>query len=90
MNIKLTESEYQQMIIALIYESIIHIEDLRMADDDGDLGEWIYFIQRMKIKGVLNDIRSIREVLDPKSRKVAKDLRNQFLDKIGRNITTII
>lgn len=90
MNIKLTESEYQQMIIALIYESIIHIEDLRMADDDGDLGEWIYFIQRMKIKGVLNDIRSIREVLDPKSRKVAKDLRNQFLNKIERNITTII
>ncbi|MCK5018860.1 MAG: hypothetical protein KAS32_17490 [Candidatus Peribacteraceae bacterium] len=87
MNVRLTEKEYQHMIIELISQSIVNINDISTDDDDID---WIYFIERLKTKGFLSDMRVVTSKTGQKSRRVARDIRELFEKEEKKSITTMI
>lgn len=89
MNTRLTESDYQHMIMELILQSMEHIMDLRQSGDE-DMVDWIYFIERMKAKGMLSDLKPISGKGSMKSRQAAKMIRLQFDNEQLKDITTQI
>lgn len=89
MNAKLTEQEYQWMIIELIGQSIEHIEKLRQ-DSNEDYVDWIYLIERLKLKGILSDLRPARSNVNSKADHAAKMIRLQFDNEQDKTITTMV
>ena len=88
MNSKLTKREYQHMLIELIAQSIERIPQLRQNATDEDV-DWLYLIERLKTKGVLNDLRPARDNITARPRATAKLLAMAFNDDIDKDITTM-
>jgi hypothetical protein len=89
MNIKLTEKEYQHMIIELIAQSIDRFDNLKNNPND-EYVDWIYFIERLKTKGVLSDLRPARNNIKDKAKHVARTIVKQFNNERDKDITTMI
>lgn len=89
MNVKLTEQEYQHMIIDLVSESIQNIEHLQQNAGE-DQTDWLYFIERLKTKGILSDLRPALMNVKDKSRHVSRTIRRQFDSDREKNITTMV
>jgi len=89
MNSKLTEKEYQHMIISLISQSI---RDYGKLEDDSKEGfeAWIYFMERLKIKGILADLNDVQTDINPKSRQTARNIKLKFENDNDTMITTMI
>ena len=90
MNIKLTEKEYQHMIMELIRLSIKSFDRLKNTGTE-DMVDWIYFIERLKIKGMLGDISPLNANIKDKPKHVARVIWREFdNDNSDKSITTMI
>jgi len=90
MNIKLTEKEYQHMIVELIRLSVRNFDRLKNTGSE-DMVDWIYFIERLKIKGMLGDISPINANIKDKSKHTARVIWRGFdNDNSNKSITTMI
>lgn len=92
MNVKLNESDYQHFIIELIAASIEDYLDFVDTNPEEEYADWIYFIERLKVKGFHNELRPIRPNTNPKARYAARAIVRQFKDRHdqNKNITTLM
>jgi len=89
MNVKLNESEYQHLIIELLAQSIEKIGLIRQNAGE-DETDWIHLIERLKAKGILNELRDSRSSIKDKPRHAARMMILQFNKKTEKTITTIM
>lgn len=87
MNVKLTEKEYQHMILHLIRLSINHYGTLERSSDEN--AAWIYFIESVKQRGIYSVLTPVEEDIHQKSKRVAKQILDGFLDDNDKYITTM-
>jgi hypothetical protein len=75
------------MIVDLISRSIRDIEQFR---DNDDYIDWIYFIERLKTKGVQGDLQPVLRNIKDKSSYVSRTILDNMIDDREKFIITMI
>lgn len=89
MNSKLTEGEYQQMVMMLLELSLSNIEDLEQ-NDDPEYTDWIFFLKKIQNKGVRGDLSRLVGSYSGKPKLVAKKIMATWIGDSKKDITTRI